>query len=560
MTYTLAEIEACLKVPAHGSDWAAANVKTPRNMRPRGLEEIVAAAKYIPMRVVGGDTYETSRNALCGCAAALAEIGQPEEMALDLLADQWPDRETPAQVLRSTTTRNAASFWAIAAENGYQFKGASKPGPTPNQANSSSSSQQNQQHQRRASTARNLSHSKKMKCLNRCVEIQASRERNSITRQSRLLKAAKDLGVHTFINRAEIAQLVLIAKDRQQGHQYQSLDAAARLAMDRPAVHYLIPNLIPDGDMSIIGGRPKVGKTRFAIALVASILNGTGFLAFGTPSYCCPVLLVTDDQADGDTADMLQDLRIWEHPKLHWSPHFRLTETDIDKLLADIKANPGALVVLDSLRSISRSLQYGENDPEMGSCLYDLKAAVIEAGGTLVAIHHCNKTDDLIGVEALSGHSAIAGAANTIITLHYCPNEKGRPDKQNTQRRLIREARSGKGCDLVISPTPGSGAFYQVGDFSAWQQQVEDAKKESKREAGTTTTQSKIMELLDKRMGAWLTCREVVTALNLNWDGGSCADAVRVRSALNRLAYGDEYPVQRVRAGTEYVFAIPHAQ
>jgi Fe2+ or Zn2+ uptake regulation protein len=171
----------------------------------------------------------------------------------------------------------------------------------------------------------------------------------------------------------------------------------------------------------------------------------------------------------------------------------------------------------------------------------------------LVLIHHANKTNDLIGVEALSGHSAIAGAANTVITLHYCPDDSGRPDKQNNQRRLVREARSGEGCDLVLSPNPGTGGFYRASEFSAWQQQLKDAKDENKRESRMTTTQDQILELLEERVGGWLTCREVVEALDLRWDLGSGADANRIRCALNRLA--EDSKVQRVRAGTAYTFS-----
>ena len=548
VTYTAEEIEACLPTPAipevvkptpkpglikhrQGVDYA-----------PRSIDEIEAAAAFIPERVVGGGTYETSRNALCGCAAALTAIGEPEDRALDLLADKWPDRSTAARVLDSTTTRDPASFWAIARQQGYQLK--RQPNPTNRAAQGTV---------QRKAKSRNLTHDRKMQCFYKCVAVLSRRQRNTLTRQSRLLKIADDLGIKQFINRKDIAQLVLTEKDNQQGHQYKSLDAAARLAMERPEVHWLIKNLIPHGDMSIIGGRPKVGKTRLAVALVAAILTGDEFIGFGSPEQTCPVLLVTDDQADGDTADMLDSLKIWSHTRLKWSPHFRLNETDLEKLLTDIKANPGALVVVDSLRSITRSLGCGENDPEMGACLYDLKQSVLEAGGSLVLIHHANKTNDLIGVEALSGHSAIAGAANTVITLHYCPDDSGKPDKQNNQRRLVREARSGEGCDLVLSPNPGTGGFYRASEFGAWQQQLKDAKAENKREGRMTTTQDQILDLLEERVGAWLTCREVVEGLDLKWDLGRGADSFRVRTALNRLA--DKEEIQRVRAGTAYTFS-----
>ena len=549
VSYTAEEIEACLPTPA-----IPEVVKpTPKpglikhrqsvGYAPRDMQEIRDAVAVLPSRTP--QTYEEYRNALCGCSAALAEVNHPnpDGEAINLMAHLWEHGERQAaQVLDSTITRNAGSFWAIARQNGYQLK--RQPNPTNRAA---------QETAQRKAKSRNLTLDRKMQCFYKCVAVLSRRQRNTLTRQSRLLKIADDLGIKQFINRKDIAQLILTEKDRQQGHQYQSLDAAARLAMERPEVHWLIKNLIPYGDMSIIGGRPKVGKTRLAVALVAAILTGDEFIGFGSPEQTCSVLLVTDDQADGDTADMLDSLKIWSHARLKWSPHFRVNETDLDKLLADIKANPGALVVLDSLRSITRSLGCGENDPEMGACLYDLKQSVLEAGGSLVLIHHANKTNDLIGVEALSGHSAIAGAANTVITLHYCPDDSGKPDKQNNQRRLVREARSGEGCDLVLSPNPGTGGFYRVSEFSTWQQQLKDAKDEKKRETSRTTTQDQILDLMEERVGAWLTCRETVEALDLKWGLGSGADAVRVRTALKRLA--DDSKIQRVRAGNEYTFS-----
>jgi predicted P-loop ATPase len=127
--YSPDQIAACLPAveapaPARGpSSKPAAKASTKAtNLPPRDLQQIEAAAQFIPERVVGGDTYEECRNALCGCAAALAAIGLPEEKALELLADRWPDRTTAEQVLGSTTTRQAASFWSIAKAHGFDLK------------------------------------------------------------------------------------------------------------------------------------------------------------------------------------------------------------------------------------------------------------------------------------------------------------------------------------------------------------------------------------------------------------------------------------------------------
>ena len=518
--YAAFDIEAALPAPAPAK---AAKAAPSRQFEPRSIDEINAAAEYIPRRVGGEGTYDGDRNALCGCSAALAEVGaaDPDGMALALLGHLWPSEAEARQVLSSSTTREAKSFWAIAQEHGYGLKRTSNTAKTVN-------SKPKPKTERKA---RHLSHTKAMACFDRCVEIQSKRERNSLRRRARLLAAAKALGIAAYVNRAEIAQRVLEAKDQQQGHCFQLLSAADRLAMKAPSVVWLIRDMLPAGDLTIIGGRPKVGKTRLAVAIAAAVLNGGDCLGFGAASPR-PVVLVTDDQADGDTYSMLQALQVWDHYNLHWSRHFRFTEADIEALLAAIKANPGALVVMDSLRSVSRSLPAGENDPEIGAYLYDLKQAVIDAGGSLLLIHHCNKAADLVGVEALSGHNAIAGAANTVLTMHYMPDANGKPDKTNQQRRLVREARSGEGCDLVIDRGAGAGTYRQVSSFDQWQKQLENAKEASKLD-NLNTTQEQVLEALSNE---WVTRRQVCEAIGVEWgDRGRNPDAQRTNRALKRL-------------------------
>ena len=565
--YSAAEIEACLPEPEQPAipkpplDAVALRTRAVDDWEPRGIEEISAAAEYIPQRVGGEQTYPQDRNALCGCAAALAAIGHPEEQALDLLASKWPDRATAAQILDSTTTRKAESFWAIARDNGYNLRRVADPLDGFKVIGEGKGQQQAQQTRftpRPGSQAnwghRRMSHTKAMACFDRCVEVQAQRERNSLRRRARLLKAAADLELSKYVNRQEISQRVLEAKDRAAGRCFHALTADDRAAMERPTVEWLLPGLLPAGDLSIIGGRPKVGKTRLALALAGALLNGTKVFDQPAPTPT-DVVLVSDDQADGDTADMLDALNIWNHPRLSWSRNFRLTEPDVDALLVAIRQRPGALVILDSLRSISRSLQYGENDPELGAILYDLKQAVIEAGGSLLIVHHCNKTADLVGVEALSGHSAIAGAANAILTMHYLPDDKGRPQKELPQRRLVREARSGQGLDIVLSPLAGSGNFYAVGTFSEWCRSQKEANEEQDRIGKMNPERKQILSLLAQDREAWLTRRQVCEAIGVGWgDRGRGKDPQRVGHGLAWLVTHGF--AESVRAGLEATFKL----
>jgi hypothetical protein len=395
-----------------------------------------------------------------------------------------------------------------------------------------------------------------MACFDRCVEIQSKRQRNSLTRRARLLKAAADLGLKQFINRQEIAQRVLEAKDRHQGHQFEALTAADRMAMERPRVQWLITDLLPAGDASVVGGRPKVGKTALSVAIAAAVANADKVLSFQAPE-ARPVVLVTDDQADGDSCEMMDALGLWDHPRVIWSRHFRLSEADLDGLLATIEANPGALVILDSLRSIGRSLPHGENDPEIGAILYDLKATITEAGGTLLVVHHCNKAEGQVGTEALSGHNAIGGAMNTILTLHYVPDKTGKPIKDAPQRRLVREARSGRSFDLVISRTAGTGTFHDVGTFAQWQEMAKQAEKAKEAES-LTTDQQATLEAVEAKDG-WTTRQEVCKAMGKEWsDRGRNPEARQVEKWLRRLV--ELELLESRRAGKESMFRKPSCE
>ena len=293
-------------------------------------------------------------------------------------------------------------------------------------------------------------------------------ERNTLRRNVCLRDARRRLELNQLIQPPEVASLVMEAQDHRAGNSYRALSDVDRKAMAKPTVEWVINGAIPKQDLTAAVGRPKVGKTRKSIAAVKSVLTGCPFMGFEPVSTeDTVVILITDDQSAGDTAEMLEAAGIYDHPRLLWSQRFRLTEEQLDQLLNDIKNNPGAFVVVDSLRSITRSSGAKENDAEMGMLVYDLKQSVIDAGGSLMLVHHGNKDDKAIGMEAMSGHNSIAGACNTILSTHYLEDERGFPCKDSPLRRVVREARSGQGADLVVEIKP-DGSFERVDSFEGF--------------------------------------------------------------------------------------------
>jgi hypothetical protein len=190
-------------------------------------------------------------------------------------------------------------------------------------------------------------------------------------------------------------------------------------------------------------------------------------------------------------------------------------------------------VTVDSLRSITRSCDFGENDPEMGALIYDLKHQITEAGGTVLLVHHCNKANDTTGTEALSGHNAIAGAANTILTLHYL-SQGNRLLKDSPQRRLVREARSGPPVDLVVAMEGGGGKFVRIGPYSEVleEQEVEAGKEKAAQflRRASSEQQQALRHLLERhqRGEAGLPLLELLQAV------GALPASVRRKQELER--------------------------
>lgn len=478
---------------------------------PRPLEQIRTALAAIPRRVAGSNTYADYRNLLWGLIQACEQACHDRELAIALMEAHSPSASCGWDIRQVASSGGeqigAATFWFHARHHGWlPPQPAHTPSPPGAQTTGSRRSQgdtggrhpggKGTDHTSNARGAKgagsgagpqrfsprpdtrvrwgkvHLPINRRLNALEHCIRSLVGRERNSLRRSARVREAHAALQLKTALRLQEIGQLILEAHDQRNGNRFRGLDQAERLAMPQPVVNWEIPGCIPRRDLSIVGGRAKVGKTRLVHALARCLLCAEDFLGFGAPEEPRPVILVTDDQGDGDTAQMLQQLGIWDHPLLLWSRRFRATEANLDALLACLAAHPGAVVILDSLRSITRSCCFGENDPEMGSLIYDLKHQITDAGGTLLLIHHCNKANDTTGTEALSGHNAIAGAANTILTLHYLA-KGNRLIKDSPQRRLVREARSGPPADLVVAIDGNTGAFARIGTYDDLQEQQE---------------------------------------------------------------------------------------
>jgi hypothetical protein len=478
--------------------------------------DICSALAAIPPRVAGSNTYGVYRNILWGLISACQEAGHQKEEAITLMEAHSPSGESGWDVRQVASSGGeeigAATFWFHARRCGWRPEGEqgtrrppSRHRPQINPTTAGAPAPTTGAPGPRPGP-KTLPLNRRLDALEHCIRALLGREANSIRRQAQVRRAQDALELRALLRHQEIGQLILEAHDRRHGNGFQGLDSPQRLSMSVPQLEWEIPGCLPARDLTILGGRAKVGKTRLAHSLLRSLLCAEDFLGFGAPSQPRPVILISDDQADGDTAQMLLASGMWGHPLLIWSRRFRATESNLEALRECLReqglaSQGGAVVMLDSLRSITRSCCFGENDPEMGTLIYDLKHQITEAGGTVLLVHHCNKANETTGTEALSGHNAIAGAANTILTLHYL-SEGNRLLKESPQRRLVREARSGPPVDLVVAMEEECGRFVRIGSYSdvlAEQELQAGKEKALDRLQKATQEQQKALGLLLER-------------------------------------------------------------
>ncbi len=279
--YSAAEIEECLPAPAPTPVKPAA-VEASRKWEPRSIEEINAAAEFIPERRVGEGTYPESRNALCGCSAALAEAGaeDPDGMALALLGHLWPDEGTARQVLESATTRAAGSFWAIAKKGGYQLE------PT-------------------ADGSKNAGNGALM-TYSKLMELLLAATTDGKDDEAMALRAEAMQRFRRNDQQIESALFKLHTKNETHGRQIKppdSLDLSNISGMD-----WLIEGFFPDKDISLSWGPAGSGKTTAALAAARAVVLGTGFLDHQKPAEKGAVLFIASDSGASPLVAAMQEM------------------------------------------------------------------------------------------------------------------------------------------------------------------------------------------------------------------------------------------------------------
>jgi hypothetical protein len=206
-----------------------------------------------------------------------------------------------------------------------------------------------------------------------------------------------------------------------RGPELETISADKLAAMDLPPVKYIVQGYIAEG-LTVLAGRPKVGKSWMALGLALAVASPDGH-AFGSiPVEQGDVLyLALEDnkrRLKRRLNQMLPSGSVPDRLEITLSCP-RLDRGGIEMIKRWIERHPSArLIVIDVFKKV-------RPEPRDKDSLYDgdyraiepLKQLADERGIAIVVLHHTRKMPADDPFDTVSGSTGLTGAADTVLVL-----------------------------------------------------------------------------------------------------------------------------------------------
>lgn len=185
---------------------------------------------------------------------------------------------------------------------------------------------------------------------------------------------------------------------------------------------YVVDNLIRTGDLVLVSGDPKSGKTNFAYNLIKSILFGERFLGHECNHVGKILVIQNDERVDQFKNKLFKifDGRNVSSDKLEIFTGLFLESDEQKELFQQFcREEEIKLVVIDNLSRVCPSLD--QNKPEIMSFVHYIQKLSRELGITFIVIHHNNKSIGK-GISKVRGYSGITAEFDLIFVFkdsHY---------------------------------------------------------------------------------------------------------------------------------------------
>lgn len=274
--------------------------------------------------------------------------------------------------------------------------------------------------------------------------------------------------------------------------EYESMDFEELYNMGSQAVDYLIPGLLPKGESVLLVAMPKVGKSLLAVDVAYAVATGEdGFL--GETCATGRVLYVSVDESRDSVVKKMKNrgFRPCDKDSIRIVTTFSISQ--LPKLEAEIETFKPTLVIIDSLKRITKGLEISENSAEFSDNVYTISELCNRYGAACLLIHHSNKNTESIGVENVRGSTAIAGACGNTWILNRVgkedPNNKKKIiyDPRDPKRQLFCFSRDSEGKTFSIELNPENNSWQLLGEMGIDEEEAERMK----------TTKTRILKVFE---------------------------------------------------------------
>jgi putative DNA primase/helicase len=263
-----------------------------------------------------------------------------------------------------------------------------------------------------------------------------------------------------------------------------------KLAGVPPEPNWLWDGYLSPGALTLLAGRPKVGKTTLLFPLIAALEQGKPFL--DRPTFATRVLMLSEEREQTlaekrqlylDGADPLllmrheQGGRSW--PELIEQARAYCAEHDIGVLVID---------TWDKWTGLR-----GDDESKAGAVIEALEPLMLAAGDGLAVliVAHQRKAAGKHG-EAVRGSNAITGGVDVIVELERAPEELGR-----RMRVLRAESRFTATPEGLVGELTEEGGYVAQGELEEVKREAEGERMAELVEAAPGSTTQELAEAAD---------------------------------------------------------------
>jgi len=229
---------------------------------------------------------------------------------------------------------------------------------------------------------------------------------------------------------------------------------------------------------NLISALPKVGKSALVMGIAGAVFKGeSSFLGLPISNKFDHLIIVGNDQNYKQWGKLFLREGLCtrnENNKIRLDPRIalwaqgtgiQLNEEGIERIVKECEKRPNALILVDTLRSVTAQMGLDENKTEIQAPIRRIQDATAEHGVTGIFLHHTTKS---VGggnaVIASSGSAAIPAAFDQTILMNWL---KPSLDQSAQSDKRISISCMGRGLGAMLVAEISDGLWVSHGDGEA---------------------------------------------------------------------------------------------